>query len=331
MGILSFFRRKESGRMPIGMALDILENASRRFPHQVIRWIEENSERAHKVDGLVDSSTCSKFKNWDGPYSITVRSKYMPEQVTNMFFADLRRDVREIETSVLCAGEAETAAVKWVCGFKNVFDREKLADEIVKRKVRADKLSALEFVDLIIEGDASGLFDDLHAGYADKGLAEATGKCVVEGLLSNTEKLIGDKCYTDHVDSLICERLKAKTLIAANLYAFATTILSSIDCCERIGEFKEVVYGLLAEDFPEFRKDFNMVFVAYEHTPQEQMELLTSEVSQAEKMPAAFLLITGCVLIAQLWGEDSFDRHKDFLGQYIATAKDFYRWMKSEV
>ena len=317
--------------MPIGMALDILENASRRFPHQVIRWIEKNPERAHKVDGLVASATCSKFKKWDGPYSITIRSKGMPEQVTNMFFADLRRDAREIEAEVLRAGETENAAVKWVCSFKNVFDREKLADEIVKRKVCEDERSALDFVDSIITADASGLFDDLHAGYADEGESESTGKRVVKGILRYTEKLIGDVCYADHTDSLKCEQLKAKTLIAANLYAFATTILSSFDCCERIGEFKEVVYGLLAEDYPDFRQDFNMAFVVYEHTPDEQLECLTREIPQAEKMPAAFLFITGSVLIAQLWGETAIGAHKDFLGQYMTTAKDFYRWMKSEV
>jgi len=333
MGLFSCFSKKSNsdGELPIGMALDLLENASRRFPYLVLEWIEANPARAQKIEGLVDPKTCKQFKRWDGPYSITIKRGDGVSRVVNMFFQNLRRDAKIVHDKVVEAGENENKVLSWIVNSQHQFSREAIANEVVKRGVRPDIGSALEYVKDVIGGDAAGLFQDLHEGYGTEDKANAVGVAVADGLRRYTTALSKDASFSERMDKIEVGLGEAKTLMAANLYAYATTMLSTYDICDRIAEFKERLYSELRDDFPNLRSEFNMVLNAYEQTDQAILEKITEEIPQAEKMEAAFLLVTGSLLTARLWGEAQVSGHQDFLCRYGRVAKEFYQWMKANV
>lgn len=108
MGIFGFLNKKsDSNAMPIGAALDMLEGACRAYPQLVLEWIDANPSRAQRINGLADNAICRRFKGWDGPYSITYKVGERRGQVVNMFFQNLRRDIKTLCEMVAEAGHEE--------------------------------------------------------------------------------------------------------------------------------------------------------------------------------------------------------------------------------
>lgn len=332
MGIFGFFNKKcDSSAMPIGAALDMLENISKRFPFLVVEWVKANPSRAVCIDGLVDRNICKQYKQWDGPYSITLNRGKPFEQIYNFFFQDLRRDVKRLHEMVVSAGEAENETVSWILSMRYNLSEEQLASEVVKRGIKGDDSSALEYVRTVLNADSAGVFDDVHAGYQSESAAKDVGRLIADGLKQYTLMLTQEDSFTAFIDQLVCSIVEAKTLIAASLYAFCTTMLSTRDCCDRIVEFKEELYTYLNDDFPELRLEFNMMLEVYEQADHAVLEDMTRNVPHSEKMPAAFLMVVGMMLTGRLWGEDKLLEHKQFYWKYMDSAKDFYLWAKERV